>query len=956
MTDLWTVPASLQLGLRFQNRIPHSDQRRQRAEVVEILRRLTCQPGVIVADEVGMGKTFVALATAYCVALQDRSGPVVVMAPANLLDKWVQDLHTFYSFYVDGHRPVRRGSEAKVPARSQLRYGVARHSIEFMQLLDDEARTRCHIVFVAQGAMGRRQSDKWIRLAFIAEALRRHGRGGAKQLIKVKEQIHRFLAELLYAVGEEKAHGWGQELWTRLLKTDPSVWMEEYNRHVTDPRKQLPDDPVPKAILRALKNLDLKELAGALETLPLRAVGGAERVTERIKEVRQRVRTIEEGLWQQALAKAKWRSPLLILDEAHHLKNPGTALARQFQTLTEDLQSVGDGAMGGAFARMLFLTATPFQLGHAELVRVLQRFGDVRWDVRTLGDRKSLVERLQEVSRELDESQRTAIAFHRAWSRLRPEDLPDGLEPAELLTPSASALSHRLRSALGALEAARSARARAEETLRPWIIRHNKGELWKDSAIHRRERYLGSCDEPGTGAEGLRVPPGQLLPFFLAARSAAESHKDLLSEALCSSYEAFRDTRSAKPTDQVRDEDEGTAPVVEDVARSRWYLQQFDASLQQHQGATHPKVSETVRRAVDLWERGEKVLVFAFYRETCSALRRHISRELEDRLHRHGLERLRSAGSPVSSNEALDRLVESIQKRFFDDTDGPGRKAVDAALQAILMGHQEELEAAGVTETEFDEIRSVMRRFLRVPTTILRCFPLATFEKMKPGEAVRDTLYFEDSSGLSWRRKLEQFIRFLASHCSPAERADYLAATGSLQTGGIRVEAEEGGSAGGRKSEVLLANVQVASGTTERAARARLMRAFNTPFFPDILVCSQVMGEGVDLQRYCRHVIHHDLAWNPSTIEQRTGRIDRLGCKAEGRHPISVYLPFLAGMSDERQFRVMDERDRWFRVVMGEDKVQELITDGSVEGLPLPEELAEAFRFNFAVEQDGVGV
>lgn len=73
-----------------------------------------------------------------------------------------------------------------------------------------------------------------------------------------------------------------------------------------------------------------------------------------------------------------------------------------------------------------------------------------------------------------------------------------------------------------------------------------------------------------------------------------------------------------------------------------------------------------------------------------------------------------------------------------------------------------------------------------------------------------------------------------------------------------------------------------------RVRRTRLMRAFNTPFFPDILVCSEVMGEGVDLHRYCRYVIHHDLAWNPSQIEQRTGRVDRLGCKAENRS-----LPFL---------------------------------------------------------------
>ena len=81
------------------------------------------------------------------------------------------------------------------------------------------------------------------------------------------------------------------------------------------------------------------------------------------------------------------------------------------------------------------------------------------------------------------------------------------------------------------------------------------------------------------------------------------------------------------------------------------------------------------------------------------------------------------------------------------------------------------------------------------------------------------------------------------------------------------------------EKSVVLANVQMATGTTRREARSRLMRAFNTPFFPDILVCSQVMGEGVDLQRFCRHVIHHDLDWNPSTIEQRTGRIDRLGAR-----------------------------------------------------------------------------
>ncbi|HUX17246.1 MAG TPA: C-terminal helicase domain-containing protein [Phycisphaerae bacterium] len=165
----------------------------------------------------------------------------------------------------------------------------------------------------------------------------------------------------------------------------------------------------------------------------------------------------------------------------------------------------------------------------------------------------------------------------------------------------------------------------------------------------------------------------------------------------------------------------------------------------------------------------------------------------------------------------------------------------------------------------------------------------------------------------------------------------------------IRVEADEDEQVTSG-AHVVLANVQVATGKTRRDARARLMRAFNTPFFPDVLVCSEVMGEGVDLQRSCRHVIHHDLAWNPSTIEQRTGRIDRLGCKAEGKHPIVVYAPFLAGAADDRQYQVMVEREHWFRVVMGQDEVARLITPDSSAAVPLPEAVSAELSFELGLK------
>ena len=63
------------------------------------------------------------------------------------------------------------------------------------------------------------------------------------------------------------------------------------------------------------------------------------------------------------------------------------------------------------------------------------------------------------------------------------------------------------------------------------------------------------------------------------------------------------------------------------------------------------------------------------------------------------------------------------------------------------------------------------------------------------------------------------------------------------------------------------------------------------------------MGEGVDLHLNCRNVIHHDLDWNPSVLEQRTGRVDRLGSLAERvKRKIRVYEPFVEGTQDEKSF------------------------------------------------------
>ena len=91
------------------------------------------------------------------------------------------------------------------------------------------------------------------------------------------------------------------------------------------------------------------------------------------------------------------------------------------------------------------------------------------------------------------------------------------------------------------------------------------------------------------------------------------------------------------------------------------------------------------------------------------------------------------------------------------------------------------------------------------------------------------------------------------------------------------------------------------------------------------------------------------LTGNPSQIEQRTGRIDRLGCKAEGRHSIVVCLPYLAGAADERQYGVMSDREQWFRIVMGQEEVDRLIPPDSPASIRLSDSIAADVSFKLGL-------
>ena len=56
-----------------------------------------------------------------------------------------------------------------------------------------------------------------------------------------------------------------------------------------------------------------------------------------------------------------------------------------------------------------------------------------------------------------------------------------------------------------------------------------------------------------------------------------------------------------------------------------------------------------------------------------------------------------------------------------------------------------------------------------------------------------------------------------------------------------------------------------------------------------VLVATDCLSEGVNLQEHFQAVVHYDLAWNPTRHEQREGRVDRFGQRAHVVRAVTLY-------------------------------------------------------------------
>lgn len=126
---------------------------------------------------------------------------------------------------------------------------------------------------------------------------------------------------------------------------------------------------------------------------------------------------------------------------------------------------------------------------------------------------------------------------------------------------------------------------------------------------------------------------------------------------------------------------------------------------------------------------------------------------------------------------------------------------------------------------------------------------------------------------------------------------------------------------------------------TASSRRPAVIRRFRDDPSIRALVCGEGAGEGLNLQ-FCSVLVNYDLPWNPMRIEQRIGRVQRLGQK---RRKVTVVNLAMAETIEDRILLILTEKLRMFELLMGQTEqiLGQLLTE---EGASFERWIAHALR------------
>lgn len=970
------------------NAIPESDVRRQEDTILRALDLLDRQSGVVLGDEVGMGKTYEALGVAAARRHMDPARRVLILTPTPTLnEKWLKELGEFA-----GMRPLAKacGDDMVVAEATDLdglikalkRAVIVIAPVTLFQSGGSRAERRrlLDLYFHWRTEDGRPLHGlRRRRIRRLAQCT--DGQSGPGYLERCATEFSQKVLRSAFSRSERVAHAgaYGIEDIYESEQADGFDW--------DDPRKK------------------------------------------------ERLRT---ALYRARFTLARHCLPhidLVIVDEAHKLKNPDSLRSKAILQV-----------LRRRFDKALLLTATPFQLDISELKHIFALFGSARETTPPSVDAQTAV--IAALLIEIASYQREYTAFEEAWNgldepsaaRFRAHYASDG----ELITPVDMSLQHI---ADHVRELKRLKSECIEPGLRRWVIR----SLKKDKRHYREhekqpleatgegilpfllyERLIAEIYHCGQTTHKAAVEVNMVSSFAAAGNSellkekktdttSLKQYRKLLYDILTPHEKSSRSRAHVKVSHVIDDAilaaENGDKTLIFSARRAsvRLLSRQIHTHWTNRLLETWYKALGPVSREAVFGLRAKKASAATDssdaskptigYHTTLQARFRRPNSALCFALHEPYLQTLSPAlavfaqANTARIAEAAEKLLSSLPadassgrhknydraRRCIEHVTvclwlASGDAATAAAPHAVhtlaspdwLLGNAHAAEAAheessapsedsgDTTAVTIDErlVRRVANGDVspwRYAGPVLAAFDIVERERvvaalashltfryvgfladllvaaqhagvaMNPLPSPEDLLnclpdFWRSEAGKSWIRRLSDFVAYLVTR-EPAQRQ-------------LLIDEASG-------------ETRFARHTLAVEGREKLREAFNTPLYPMVVVANQVMQEGVDLHRNCRRIVHHDLGWNPAQLEQRVGRIDRLGSlisrlrENEPSTRLQIRYPVIRGTIDERLYRVVKTREKWLEFLLGARPNFTEYRLGDYEPPALPDSLAQ---------------
>ncbi|GIK11093.1 MAG: RNA helicase [Chloroflexota bacterium] len=291
----------------------------------------------------------------------------------------------------------------------------------------------------------------------------------------------------------------------------------------------------------------------------------------------------------------------------------------------------------------------------------------------------------------------------------------------------------------------------------------------------------------------------------------------------------------------------------------------------------------------------------------------------------------RLASSPEAIYQSLRRRRERLEKRLREEQllKRGAEAGIDltAGLPALTADEMEDLDDAPDKEVEDTEERVVDQ------ASAARTIAELKAEIAQLQELERAALRVRQSGS---DRKWDELSRLLQNNSemfdAHGHRRKLVIFTEHRDT--LNYLAERIGALIGKPDAVVIIH-----GGIGREERRKSQEAFTHDKEVEILVATDAAGEGINLQR-AHLMVNYDLPWNPNRLEQRFGRIHRIG-QTEVCHLWNLVAKDTR--EGEVYFRLLEKLDEERSALGGQ--VFDVLGELTFEDRPLRDLLLEAVRY-----------